>query len=205
MRTFHQLPVGFTGKEAKQKGAMVRGQRNGQFLFQLMTNRFQLCQSDGIPRHADELVFKRHRHILVTGKQNLMRRTVVTGEVANKTFDNIRGESAALEKTANIEQVARVLAIHRGDEFAAVKFWRGQNRHGQVRREKLPGLVPKPACFHRQHRAAKNVINLDLHLIAPASDEQFEFVAVFGGGHVSFRTESNPAEMDFNAWSRDAS
>ncbi len=59
-----------------------------------------------------------------------MHRTIVPGEMADKTLDHLRCESTALEETPKIEDVARILAIHRRDELAALKFRRGQNRHG---------------------------------------------------------------------------
>ena len=74
-----------------------------------------------------------------------------------------------------------MLAIHRGDEFAAVKFWRGQKRRGQFRGEQHSRFFAKPPGFNRQNRAAKHVVDFDLHLIAPPPDEQFDFVAILGG------------------------
>ena len=51
-----------------------------------------------------------------------MHRAIVSAEITDETLDDLRCESATLEEVANIEEVARMLAIHRGDELAAVKF-----------------------------------------------------------------------------------
>ena len=77
---------------------------------------------DRIPCHARELILKSWRHIHVAREQDFMHRAVVAGEIADKTFDHLSRKSTALEQSTNIKQVAWMLAIHRGDEFAAVKF-----------------------------------------------------------------------------------
>src|SRR5271170_5728690 len=109
-----------------------------------------------------------------------MHGAIVTGEITDEALDDLRCESVTLEKTVNIKQVARMLAIHRGNKFAAVKFRRGQNRHGQLGGKKFPRCITKSPGFYRQNGSAKNVIHFNLHLIASAPEEQFEFVAILG-------------------------
>ena len=122
-------------------------QCGGQFLFQFATDTLQFCQRDRIPRHAGKFIFKSRRHIRVARKQNFMHGTIVAGEIADEALDDLRCKSAPLEKTVNIKQVTRMLAIHRGDKFAAVKFRRGQHRHGQLGGKKFPRCVAKLPWF----------------------------------------------------------
>src|SRR5579863_8311278 len=114
--------------------------------------------------------------------------TIVTGEITDKTLNCLRCESATLEKPVNIKEVTRMLAIHRGDKFAAVKFRRSQHRHGQLGGKKFPRCITKLSGFHRQNGSAKNVIYFNLHLISSAPEEQFDFVAIFGGEHLRLQT-----------------
>ena len=115
-----------------------------------------------------------------------MHRAIVSGEITDKTLDHFSRETVALKKSMNIKEVARMLTIHRRDEFAAIKFRRGQNRHGQFRGEKFPRRVTKLPCVHRQNRSTKNMIHLHLHQIAPAPNEQFYFFAILGCGNFTF-------------------
>jgi len=82
-----------------------------------------------------------------------------------------------------------MLALHRGDKFPAVKFRRGQHRHGQLGGKKFSrGIAKFPDC-DRQNSPAKNVIHFDLHLIASRPEEQFDFVAILGGGDFRLQTD----------------
>ena len=108
-----------------------------------------------------------------------MHGTIVTGEITDEALDDLQCKSAPLEKTVNIKQVTRMLAIHRGDKFAAVKFRRGQNRHGQLGGKKFPRCVTKSSGFHWQNGSAKNVIHFNLYLVASTLDEQLNFVTFF--------------------------
>ena len=109
-----------------------------------------------------------------------MRRAIVSRKIADEALDHLRGVSTALEKPANIKEVTGMLPIHRGNKLAAVQFRRGEQWHGQLGGEQPAGFPAQVPRDHRQHRAAKDVIHLDLHLHSPASDEQFDFVAVLG-------------------------
>ena len=74
-----------------------------------------------------------------------------------------------------------MLAIHCGDELAAVEFRRGQNGRRQIRGEERSRLVTQPARFHRQNGSAVNMVDLHLDVTPAPSDEQFGFVAILGG------------------------
>ena len=64
-----------------------------------------------------------------------MHRTIVAGEITDETLDDFCCEATPPNELANIEQVTRMLPIHRGYQLATVQFGRGQERYGQLRGE----------------------------------------------------------------------
>ena len=54
-----------------------------------------------------------------------MHGAIVTGEITDEALDDLRRESVTLEKTVNVKQVARMLAIKRGDDFSRVEIGKG--------------------------------------------------------------------------------
>jgi hypothetical protein len=57
-----------------------------------------------------------------------MQWAVMSGEVANETFDHLVSDAAGLEKAMDIEQIAGVLTVQSCDQFAAVQLSCGQHR-----------------------------------------------------------------------------
>ena len=55
-----------------------------------------------------------------------MDRAVVSGEIADEAFDDLRGQPSALKESVNVEEIPRMLAIQRRDELAAIQLRLGR-------------------------------------------------------------------------------
>lgn len=66
-----------------------------------------------------------------------MNRTIVAGEVDEEAFDGLGTQAVNLEDPMHIEEIARVLAIQRGADFAAVEFRHGQYWHAESHGEQV--------------------------------------------------------------------
>lgn len=64
--------------------------------------------------------------VLVSGIQDIMRCSVMTGEVDDDALDHGIGDSLVLKEQMDVEEIPGVLAIEGGYEFAAVEFCMGQ-------------------------------------------------------------------------------
>ena len=91
---------------------------------------------------------------------------------------------------AHVEEIAWMLAVHRGDELAAVEFRHRQRRHGEFGGEKIARGSDEAPRFDWQDSAAKDMVHFHLHLAPVSADEKFHLVAVFGADEFGRNPES---------------
>ena len=111
------------------------------------------------------------------------------GEIAHEALCNVGAQAVMLIHAAHVEEVTRMLAVHRRDELAAVKFRHSQHRHRQLCGEKIAHAFGQTTRLHRQHRAAENMIHFHLHQALCPAHEQLDLVAFLGADKLRFKTD----------------
>lgn len=86
------------------------------------------------------------------------------------------------EELHDIEQVTRMLAIHRGDQFATIDIFHGRRRKFQIGKKKVLGSLCSGSYLDRVKSATHHEVGFDLHLNATTTDKQFGFARIGGGG-----------------------
>jgi hypothetical protein len=104
----------------------------------------------------------------------------VACEVDHERPSNAVRDAAVGEQLHHVEQVARVLPVHGGDQLAAVDVVDRHHRNLQLGLEHLLGLGGQPGHRRRPHGPAHHVVDLDLDLDAVALHQQ---LGLAGRGH----------------------
>jgi hypothetical protein len=84
----------------------------------------------------------------------------------------------------HVEDVARMLTIHRRDKLAAVELCRRQDRNGEVRGGQVLGAVDQRVMFDWKRSATKHHVHLDLDLRRTVADHELDVIALCGGVQV---------------------
>ena len=84
----------------------------------------------------------------------------------------------------HVEDVARMLTIHRRDKLAAVELCRRQDRNGEVRGGQVLGAVDQRVMFDWKRSATKHHVHLDLDLRRTVADHELDVIALCRGRQV---------------------
>jgi hypothetical protein len=81
----------------------------------------ELIERDGRLRHSFKTAREFPRDVEARGCQHFRYWTVVAEDVDDESFPQVFADALVREKVADIEQVARMLAVQRRDELASIK------------------------------------------------------------------------------------
>ena len=118
----HRLPRRISGDKPEQKSPVIVGEGGGEFAAEAPPSVFERAERDGIALHAGELVLKGTLQREIPRAEHLMHRAVVPGDVTDEALHELGTQAEAFEHAVDIEEVPRMLAVERGDEFASVEF-----------------------------------------------------------------------------------
>jgi len=90
----------------------------------------------------------------------------------------VRSPTELIQHVHHVEDVPRVLPVHRRDQLAAIELRAGQDRYSQIGGEEILGAGDEPARFDRQYRAPKDEVDLDLDLGRVVADHELDVVSL---------------------------
>lgn len=103
------------------------------------------------------------------------------GKVANETIHHLLRKTITRVEPMHVEQVPRMLPVHRCHQFAPVKLRHGERRERQAGGEKISRRRNHQPLLDRKHGAAEDVVGFHLHQARAAADEQLAHFAALGG------------------------
>src|SRR3546814_3309382 len=93
-----------------------------------------------------------------------MRWAIVSSQVDHEAFSHAGTEATRLIQLPHIEQVAWMLSVQGGNQFAGVQFITSEDRCFELDTEQIAGSGAQRSMIDRQYRAPENNIYFDFDL-----------------------------------------
>src|SRR3546814_17940033 len=93
-----------------------------------------------------------------------MRWAIVSSQVDHEAFSHAVTEATRLIQLPHIEQVAWMLSVQGGNQFAGVQFITSEDRCFELDTEQIAGSRTQRPMFNRQYCASENNVHFDFDL-----------------------------------------
>src|SRR5215831_1355633 len=119
MRNIEEGPVRLRAHQRPQEFALVGVESCGQLQEQPIATFEERIQRHGLSGHTHERSLVRKPDVLRCGKEYFVDRAIVARKVHDERASDLWRDTTMCEELHDVKKIARVLAIHGGNQLAA--------------------------------------------------------------------------------------
>src|SRR3546814_96024 len=125
-----------------------------------------------------------------------MRWAIVSSQVDHEAFSHAVTEATRLIQLPHIEQVAWMLSVQGGNQFAGVQFITSEDRCFELDTEQIAGSRTQRPMFNRQYCASENNVHFDFDLAGVILDDQLGVTQILAANQAClYRSEEHTSEL----------